>query len=217
MEEIWKEIAERPGYWVSSLGRVKHILKDGKEKELKLYRGCQVQIHAGRKYLNISISKLMYAVFNDIELHRLDDICVSGNTLSELRAFTLQDFLEDIRKRTKPYCSVEALQMEAYRDMQTIIDVWNSGDASALFARIEPLKEEMIDYVSYKFKLKHSTAEELWSTARLIIVEKILFKKGVVLSFRGFLKGMIRYLALERRKQIKKILVYDDHRSNETY
>lgn len=67
MNEIWKEIVGFPGYYVSSLGRVKHILENGHEIILKLARNTMVQIHKRRgENLNISIGKLMYSTFNGI-------------------------------------------------------------------------------------------------------------------------------------------------------
>lgn len=61
MNEIWKEIVGFSGYYVSSLGRVKHVLENGHEIILKLARNTMVQIHKRRgENLNISIGKLMY-------------------------------------------------------------------------------------------------------------------------------------------------------------
>jgi hypothetical protein len=102
MNEIWKEIVGFPGYYVSSLGRVKHVLKNGREIILKLARNTTVQIHKRRgQDLNISIGKLMYSTFNGIDRCKLDGICVTGTTLNELRIFSRNEFLEEIRTNKK--------------------------------------------------------------------------------------------------------------------
>lgn len=93
MNEIWKEIVGFPGYYVSSLGRVKHILENGHEIILKLARNTMVQIHKRRgENLNISIGKLMYSTFNGIDRCKLDGICVRGTTLNELRILAGTNF-----------------------------------------------------------------------------------------------------------------------------
>lgn len=69
------------------------------------------------------------------------------------------------------------LQLDAYRDMQTIISVWETGDSSVLFHRIETYKEEIISYVYHKFGIGRHEAEELWSAARSILSNGILLKE----------------------------------------
>ena len=215
MNEIWKEIVGFPGYYVSSLGRVKHVLKNGREIILKLARNTTVQIHKRRgQDLNISIGKLMYSTFNGIDRYKLDGICVTGTTLNELRIFSRNEFLEEIRTNKKKIESgdVEILQLDAYRDMQTIISVWETGDSSVLFHRIETYKEEIISYVYRKFGIGRHEAEELWSAARSILSDGILLKERVVGTFRGFLKVTIRNIIFKQRERKKKVMSFNDDR-----
>lgn len=220
MNEIWKEIVGFPGYYVSSLGRVKHILENGHEIILKLARNTMVQIHKRRgENLNISIGKLMYSTFNGIDRCKLDGICVRGTTLNELRIFSRNEFLEEIRTNRKKIESgdVEMLQLDAYRDMQTIISVWETGDSSVLFHRIETYKEEIISYVYHKFGIGRHEAEELWSAARSILSNGILLKERVVGTFRGFLKVTIRNIIFKQRERKKKIMSFYDNRLHGVY
>lgn len=217
MNEIWKEIVGFPGYYVSSLGRVKHVLKNGREIILKLYRNTMVQIHGGRT-LNISIGKLMYSTFNGIDRCKLDGICIIGTTLNELRIFSRNEFLEEIRtNRKKIKDNVEVLQLETYRDIQTIISVWETGDSSVLFYRIETYKEDIMGYACHKFGIGRHEAEELWSTARFILSNGILLKERAVGSFRGFLKVTIKNIVFQQKERKKKIMSFDDDRLNEVY
>ena len=107
---------------------------------------------------------------------------------------------------------VEILQLDAYRDMQTIISVWETGDSSVLFHRIETYKEEIISYVYRKFGIGRHEAEELWSAARSILSGGILLKERVVGTFRGFLKVTIRNIIFKQRERKKKVMSFNDDR-----
>lgn len=99
--------------------------------------------------------------------------------MNELQIFSRNEFLEEIRTNRKKIESgdVEMLQLDAYRDMQTIISVWETGDSSVLFHRIETYKEEIISYVYHKFGIGRHEAEELWSAARFHSFERNTVKR----------------------------------------
>ena len=139
--------------------------------------------------------------------------------MNELRIFSRNEFLEEIRTNRKKIESgdVEMLQLDAYRDMQTIISVWETGDSSVLFHRIETYKEEIISYVYHKFGIGRHEAEELWSAARSILSNGILLKERAVGTFRGFLKVTIRNIIFKQRERKKKIMSFYDNRLHGVY
>lgn len=213
MNEIWKPIADYPTYEVSNCGRVRHLLKNGKIKMLKL-SGRKVHLHKNKERITVSIGKLMYATFHNIELYRLTNIVVVGNTLENIRITTADDFLNEIRSKSHIKFSpelVEKFQIESFEDIRTVLDVWATGDSSNLFLRVEGYKKDQVAYFRKRFELSAKTAEELWSQARDLLIFTILNKQRSVSGFQGWLKVTIKHLYYQRRDKRKLEIPFNEN------
>lgn len=213
MNEVWKSIANYPSYEVSNLGNVRHLLKSGKIKTLKL-NGRKAHLNKEGKRLTVSIGKLMYATFHNIELSRLTNISTTGDTLENLQLMVHDDFLSKIRSKSHGTFTpeiVERLQRECFEDIRAILDGWHTGNFSPILLRIESYKEDLIAYSCKRFELSRRTAEELWSEAVDALILNILEKRRSVSGFQGWLRVTMKHLYYQRRDKRKQEILFKEN------